>query len=149
MDYSRFRCGLRCQAGGAVMALGDAPLYIRRQRMLCVAGTWPVGKRALYRAFARDAAVALRIPDQTAEVARCVSQADDRRAVLALAGFAPGGYWLASMPSRPASQPGVRAQRALRAPQNTLNGAPSAQRLPDRAYPWMRQASAQAFARAC
>src|SRR5260364_443324 len=70
-------------------------------------------------------------------------------AVLALAGFALVGYWLASMRSRPASQPGVRAQRALRAPQNTLNGAPSAQRLPDRAYPWMRQASAQAFARAC
>src|SRR5260363_254881 len=54
-------------------------------------------------------------------------------AVLALAGFALVGYWLASMRSRPASQPGVRAQRALRAPQNTLNGAPSAQRLPDRA----------------
>src|SRR5260363_4468 len=70
-------------------------------------------------------------------------------AVLALAGFALVGYWLASMRSRPASQPGVRAQRALRASQNTLNGAPSAQRLPDRAYPWMRQASAQAFARAC
>src|SRR5260363_476303 len=91
MDYSRFRCGLRCQAGGAVMALGDAPLYIRRQRMLCVAGTWPVGKRALYRAFAGDAAVALRIPDQTAEVARCVSQADDRRRCFSAGRIRAGG----------------------------------------------------------
>src|SRR5260363_188223 len=117
--------------------------------MLCVAGTWPVGKRACYRAFAGDAAVALRIPDQTAEVARCVSQADDRRRCFSAGRIRAGGL-LARIDALQASVAarGARSTCAPRTAEHAQRSAFSA-KAADRAYPWMRQASAQAFARAC
>src|SRR5260363_215929 len=66
-------------------SIHSTPAHALRRRNLACRQTRVISR------LAGDAAVALRIPDQTAEVARCVSQADDRRRCFSAGRIRAGG----------------------------------------------------------